>query len=160
MASNLQNQQQQEQQLGCEFQLCPICLNLWQKRTLRKEKVLLFEENNGSQRADLFCFCRFFLSCSVLFRRQLARAGNWRRANRHLMWERTRRPRQLKLPFWQVHRRQAGGQSKHCQIPQTNTGGKYEKTYKPRINRGSGVGREGERKKEGRKERKKVVAVL
>lgn len=64
VASNLQNQQQQ-QQLWCEFQLCPICLNLWQKRTLRKEKVLLFEENNGSQRADLFCFCRF--SFLVLF---------------------------------------------------------------------------------------------
>lgn len=70
--------------------------------------------------------------------------------------ERTRRPRQLKLPFWQVLRRQAGGQSKHIQIPQTNTGGKYEKTYKPRINRGSGVGRETERKEEG----KKAVAVL
>lgn len=61
VASNLQNQQQ----LWCEFQLCPICLNLWQKRTLRKEKVLLFEENHGSQHADLFCFCRF--SFFVLF---------------------------------------------------------------------------------------------
>lgn len=92
------------------FQLCPICLNLWQKCKLQKTEVLLFEENEGSQCADLFCLffplLFYFVPSTTCVCRKLA-AGKQTPEG-----ERTWPLSQLKLPFWQVHRRQAGGQSK------------------------------------------------
>lgn len=122
---------QQQLQVDFRFQPSPFCLNLRKKCNLQKRKVLLFEKTMGycvrTRYVSFICLCYLFfpfLFCFVppttCVCRKLA-AGKQTPEG-----DRTRLLSQLKLPFWQVHRRQAGGQSKHSQIPQTNTGGKYK----------------------------------